>query len=190
MAEHQSEGGALVATLRAAGLVLSLDSNGDIDLGGRPKAMAVWHALNDAIEDLPKLVAEALREEAAHHKHVMMRDAEPAQNKGDNIPLNAADPLTRWSSIGAGQQAVMEHAAMGGEAPPREVPVAQATVLQPSSPHSYRKFPSPPHYAGMPVIDARGLSWRARRDLARNAGQEFTEPPPYDMRAFGDSNYP
>jgi hypothetical protein len=41
-----------------------------------------------------------------------------------------------------------------------------------------------------PVIDAGGLSWRARRDEARNAGQEFTEPPPYDMRAFGDSKLP
>jgi hypothetical protein len=68
------------------------------------------------------------------------------------------------------------------------VPVAQATT--PQHPQGYRKFPPPPHYGGMPVIDARGLSWRARRDLARNAGQEFTEPPPYDMRAFGDSNYP
>jgi hypothetical protein len=36
MAEHESEGGALVTALRAAGLVLSLDAEGDIDLGGRP----------------------------------------------------------------------------------------------------------------------------------------------------------
>jgi hypothetical protein len=45
--------------------VLLLDAEGDIDLGGRPKAMAVWNAMNEAIEDLPKLVAEVLRGEAA-----------------------------------------------------------------------------------------------------------------------------
>ena len=41
---------------------------------------------------------------------------------------------------------------------------------------------------GHVVIDARGLSWRARRDAAWFKGEKFDEAPPYDMRPFGYSN--
>jgi hypothetical protein len=40
------------------------------------------------------------------------------------------------------------------------------------------------------LIDARGHAWRGGRDLARSKGEPFNEPPPYDMRAFGDSDEP
>jgi hypothetical protein len=79
-------------------------------------------------------------------------------------------------------------AAFSGEPPPREVPVPQVTIPQPSPGRT--KLPPCPRWEGIPVIDARGHAWRARRDVARNAGQPFTEVPPYDMRAFGDSNEP
>jgi hypothetical protein len=53
---------------------------------------------------------------------------------------------------------------MMGGAPPPAVPVASATI-QPPTPG------------------------RARLQ-ARFKGEPFTEPPPYDMSAFGDSNTP
>jgi hypothetical protein len=93
-----------------------------------------------------------------------------------------ADPLARWESIVLGLKEMM-----GGD-PPAAVPVAQVAIPQPTP--GRVKLPPCPRWEGIPVIDARGLSWRARRDVARNKGEQFTELPPYDMRAFGDSNTP
>jgi hypothetical protein len=50
----------------------------------------------------------------------------------------------------------------------------------------FRWQPLPHEPAHMP----RRYVASPRRDTARNAGLPFTELPPYDMRAFGDSNEP
>jgi hypothetical protein len=153
MAEHQGEGGAIVAALRAAGLVLSLDAEGDIDLGGRPKAMAVWHAMAAAIEDLPKLVAEAMREEAGASDGAAKRDME-----GDATPPDPA--LARWESIGS-----------EAPAPPSAESSAPGRV----------KLPPAPQYEGIAVMCPRGQAWVARRNAARSQGRKFHGRPPYDM---------
>jgi hypothetical protein len=122
MMADQGEAGAVVATLRMAGVSVSLDAEGDLDVVGKPKAMAAWAALNEAIEVLPKLVAEVLREETGKVEVVI----------ATSNPNPPHDPLARWESIGPGQQAIMEHVVGGGEDPPREVPVAQVTISPPS----------------------------------------------------------
>jgi hypothetical protein len=45
-------------------------------------------------------------------------------------------------------------------------------------------------HEGIPIIDARGQAWRARRDRARFLGEKFDEQPPYDMTPFRMSNEP
>jgi hypothetical protein len=97
-AEHPSEAAAIVATLRAVGMTLRLDG-GEPDISGKPKAPAVWQALDAAIEGLGELVAETLREEANAAGGI--RDT-PA---GSLLPperkeRRPADPLDRWQSIG------------------------------------------------------------------------------------------
>jgi hypothetical protein len=163
MAEHQSEGGALVAALRATGLVLSLDAEGDIDLGGRPKAMRVWTALAEAIEDLPKLVASALREELSESDRTRPTSSESVVSAP--ATTDPPDPaLARWESLNnaGGINAVMEHSMSGGEPPLARVPAASATISQPAP--GRVKLPPCPRYAGYPVICPQGQAWVARRD--------------------------
>jgi hypothetical protein len=83
-----------------------------------------------------------------------------------------------------------EQERMGG-GPPREVPVAKAEIAKPESTPGRPRLPLPPRSdSGIAYLDGRGLSWRARRDQARQRGEPFSEKPPYDMRVFGDSNEP
>jgi hypothetical protein len=77
----------------------------------------------------------------------------------------------------------MMEAMTGG--PPREEPVAQATITKPGTPPGRTKLPPAPRWEGMPVIDAHGQVWRAWRDLSRQRGQPSHEQPPYDMSPFG-----
>ena len=89
-------------------------------------------------------------------------------------PLFRYSPLDRWSSMSGGKpDAAMS--AFSGEAPVPAVPVPQVTIPQPTP--GRVRLPPCPRYEGSPVIDARGLSWRAKRDAARNAGLPFGNEP-------------
>jgi hypothetical protein len=78
-------------------------------------------------------------------------------------------------------------AAFSGEGPPREGPVPRVAI--PPTPGRV-KLPPCPRYQGIPILDAHGQAWRARRDRARFLNEPFDERPPYDMTAFGTSNEP
>jgi hypothetical protein len=94
------------------------------------------------------------------------------------------DVPTRWEHLNdhGGLDAMM------GIVEPPAVPVAQV-VIQPPAPGRV-KFPPAPRYQGIPILDAHGQAWRARRDRARFLNEPFDERPPYDMTAFGTSNEP
>jgi hypothetical protein len=145
----------IVEVLRAVGVSLRMD-DGDLLIGGTTKAMQVWTSMSAAIPNLDALVITALTE-------TLDRDS-------------AADTLEQHRRAGEGAGALME--TLSGGLPPA-VPVSGVGVkLEPAAP-SLPTLPPPPHYNGVPVIDAEGFRWKARRDLARARGERFHEPPPY-----------
>jgi hypothetical protein len=98
-AEHSSEAAALVAALRMVGMTLRLDG-GELDITGRPKVLAVWQAIDAAIEGLGELVAGALRAE------LEAADPLPAP-----IVPTQPDPLDSWTRMSGGRlDTMMQHA--------------------------------------------------------------------------------
>jgi hypothetical protein len=57
--QHQAQAASIIVALHAAGLKLAV-IDGDLDIGGTPKAIRVWHAMADAIENLAEIVVAAL----------------------------------------------------------------------------------------------------------------------------------
>jgi hypothetical protein len=116
MAEHQSEAAAIVTTLRMAGVSVSFDAQGHLDVGGKPRSMAAWAAMAEAIESLPKLVAGALRAEAGGSQNILGTFDPPS----DLV-------LSRRERIGPGLKEMI-----GSDAPPAVPGVAQVTIPPPS----------------------------------------------------------
>jgi hypothetical protein len=68
---------AFLTVLRMAGLSLSLDVNREAVISGNSKALAVWHALADAIDQLDALVIAGLDDEAVAEAPPIVVEPEP-----------------------------------------------------------------------------------------------------------------
>jgi hypothetical protein len=132
---------ALLTVLRLAGLTLALDADREAVIAGNKHALAVWHALATAIEQLDTLVIAGL-------------DAEAAE----------AFETVEVARVGVGETAETE---------PEVIPASSVAAK------SRKPLPGPRTDSGIPYLDGVALAWRARRDMARQHGIPFTEPPPY-----------
>jgi hypothetical protein len=165
MSADQGQGREIVAALRAAGVSVSLDADGDLDVDGKPPALAVWHSMMAAIVDLPKLVAEALRAETGNR----------------SIIAAATDPPERWEHLNdsGSLDTMMNHALGGGE--PAAVPVAKATV----APSIVRReeYRRAPRVAGVPIATPAFQRWRELWRQAAAQGRELGGDCPNEQAA-------
>jgi hypothetical protein len=146
---------AIVTALRASGMVLQLDAQGNLALAGTPKALAVWHAMAEAIEGLGDIAALSTRVDTLSVEHHAEDQPKPTSN-----PPTSADPLSRWQSIGPGLKEMM-----GREGPPPAPSVPQVTIPQPAP--GRVKLPPCPRWEGMQVVSPGGQGWVARPNAAR-----------------------
>jgi hypothetical protein len=93
MADDHHQATSLIDALRSAGLKLAVNTDGDLDISGTPKALAVWHAMAAAIENLDQIVIAALA-----------------------VPKDSSEALERWRRVGDGAEAFAER--MSGGPPP------------------------------------------------------------------------
>jgi hypothetical protein len=165
-----TQGQVLIAALRACGASLALDAEGDLDVGGKPKALAVWHAMDAAINNLGDLVTEAL---AGGNT-----STPPAQAED---PPARADTPERWRDLdrNAGIDTVMHRALGGGE--PAAVPVAKATITPSTA--QREEYKRAPQVAGIYIATPAFQRWRElwRQAAAQGREQEFLSenPAPY-----------
>jgi hypothetical protein len=174
----------IIGALRAAGMTVELNADGDLALGGTPRAMAVWHAMSAAITGLEEVVIAALTESVAdpasgaatiERDEQLERRDPPAADVGGNgscaasVPEPASKPESvaeKWTRVGAGAEAMI--ARLQGLPVPTSAPQVKLPWERKAGP----AFLKPEH-----------LAWCSRRDRAIYLGEPFNEPPPSDMPA-------
>jgi hypothetical protein len=100
MADDHGQAASIIIALRAAGLKLTLNADRDLDIGGTPKAIAVWHAMAAAIEHLGDTVITALA----------------VQESNEN--------LERWRRAGDGAEALAQRMSGGASPSPPSPPAS------------------------------------------------------------------
>jgi hypothetical protein len=157
------QGQALIVVLRAAGVKLRLDADGDLDVGGKPKALAVWHALDEAIDNLGDLVAEALRGGAVPRSDTTKLGAEQQEPTpvSEEDAKNAA--LEKWCRFGDGCQAMLGRA--NGD------PSSIGPVDRAGTPGPLPGKARAPMHAGVRIATLEFQRWRALYQDAMRRGE-------------------
>jgi hypothetical protein len=146
----------LVSVLRAAGVELSLDTDGDLLVEGGQAAMAVWTAMTAAIERLDKLIIAELE----------APKAEPAES-GSEEP--AAEPEAPRRDPAAALAKFCD------QAPMAMARLSGGPVFAPPEPMPWAPKAAPAMYT------PEQMAWVSKKQRATYLREPFDEPPPDDM---------